>query len=356
MKILIIKPSSLGDVIHALPFLHALKKSFPDSQIDWVISSSLKGILEDNPLISNLILLNKDAWKSIKKLPDTLSELSSLRKTLRSRHYDMVIDLQGLLRSGLIAFSTPTTTKVGFADAREGSRFFYDNKVKVDKNLHAVDKCLEVAKAVGAQVNKVCFPLHINSETKKRAKALVGNIKDYIVIVPSARWTSKRWPAEKFALLISKLSEPCVIVGSKGDSRIAGKIMKQLSPAIEGSACSGTKADAKRTGVQSDRVINLCGKTDLKELTAVIAGAKAVVSNDSGPMHIAAALGKPVIAIFGPTDPEKTGPYGWQTSNALNVISTKVPCGPCRKRSCDELICMDKIQVKSVLNTLKDFL
>ncbi len=353
MKILIIKPSSLGDVIHALPFLHSLKQSFPDSQVDWVISSSLKGIIEDNPLINNLILLNKDSWKSIKKLPGTLSELVSLRKTLKSRRYDMVIDLQGLLRSGLIAFSTPTTLTAGFADAREGSRFFYDNKVKVSKNLHAVDKCLEVAKSVGARVNKTHFPLHINSETKNRVIALVENIKDYIVIVPSARWTSKRWPAEKFALLISKLSTPCIIAGSKGDSRIAGKILKQLSLITkQGSISSGAKAAAYISGVQSKRVINLCVKTDLKELTAIIAGAKAVVSNDSGPMHIAAALGKPVIAVFGPTDPEKTGPYGWQKNNSLRVIRTKVPCSPCRKRSCNEMICMDNIHVKSVLNAL----
>jgi heptosyltransferase-1 len=357
MKILIIKPSSLGDVIHALPFLHALKKSFPDSQIDWVISSNLKGIIEDNPLINNLIILNKDSWKSIKKLPSTLSELSSLRKTLKSRRYDMVIDLQGLLRSGLIAFSTPTTIKVGFADAREGSSFFYDKKVKVSKNLHAVDKCLEVAKSVGARVNKACFPIHINSETKKSAKALVENMKDYIVIVPSARWTSKRWPPEKFALLISKLSSPCIIVGSKGDSRIAGKILKHLSGTTnQVGVSSRAKATAKTAGAQSPGVIDLCGKTDLKELTAVIAGAKAVISNDSGPMHIAAALGKPVIALFGPTDPEKTGPYGWQGSNTLKVLRAKVPCRPCRKRACNELICMDNIQVRAVLNSLKTFL
>ena len=357
MKILIIKPSSLGDVIHALPFLHALKQSFPASQIDWVISSNLKGIIEDNPLINNLIVLNKDSWKSIKKLPGTLAELSLLRKTLKSRRYDMVIDLQGLLRSGLIAYSTPTTVKVGFADAREGSRFFYDTKVKVGKNLHAVDKCLDVAKSVGARVNKACFPLHINSDTKNRVKTLVDNIKEYIVIVPSARWTSKRWPAEKFALLISKLSTPCIIIGSKGDSRIAAKIMQQLSLTTkQGTVSPGAKTNAKNTGVKSNRVINLCGKTDLKELTAVIAGAKAVISNDSGPMHIAAALGKPVIAIFGPTDPAKTGPYGWQTNSALNVISAKVPCSPCRKRSCNELLCMDKIQVTSVLKALKTFI
>ena len=115
MKILVIKPSSLGDVIHALPFLHAIKKSFPDALVDWVISKNLKGILEENPLINELIIFNKDAWKNIKSLPRTVAEISALKKTLKSKRYDMAVDLQGLLRSGLIGFFTPATKKVGFS-------------------------------------------------------------------------------------------------------------------------------------------------------------------------------------------------------------------------------------------------
>ena len=122
MKILVIKPSSLGDIIHALPFLKAVKDTFPHAVIDWVISRNFKGILEDNPLINELIIFNKDTWKSVRKLPDTVSDISSLRKKLQSKHYDMVVDLQGLLRSGLIGFFTTATEKVGFADAREGFR------------------------------------------------------------------------------------------------------------------------------------------------------------------------------------------------------------------------------------------
>jgi heptosyltransferase-1 len=128
MKILVIKPSSLGDVIHALPFLDAVKEHFPDSEIDWVISKNLRGILEGHPMIHELLTLNKDEWKSIRNIPRTASEISALNRRLKSKHYDIVVDLQGLLRSGLIAFSTPTTLKVGFKDAREGSSFFYDKK------------------------------------------------------------------------------------------------------------------------------------------------------------------------------------------------------------------------------------
>ena len=345
MKILVIKPSSLGDIIHALPFLKAVKETFPRAKIDWVISRNLKGILEDNPLINELIIFNKDAWKDYKNLPGTITEISLLKKTLISKRYDMVVDLQGLLRSGLIAWFTPAALKVGFEDAREGSRHFYDKKVAVNSSSHAVDKCLEVAKEIGARVKTVGFPLHVSQTAKRKIRNLLGDLETYIVIVPSARWCTKIWPAENFASLINKIQVPCVITGGKGDSAVAMKIIEDI-PAFSKKGPEGL----------SNKIINLCGKTDLKELTALIAGAKAVVSNDSGPMHIAAALDIPTIAIFGPTDPLKTGPYGWQTNKKLKVIKADVPCSPCRKKKCDKLICMDKVSVENVLDALKKYI
>lgn len=336
-KILVIKPSSLGDVIHALPFLKAVKDTFPDSEIDWVISKNLQGILEDNPLINRLIPIDKDSWKHVKKLPQTLAELSSLRKALKSKHYDIVADLQGLLRSGLIAFSTPAPVKIGFDDAREGSRLFYDRKVQVDNSAHAVDKCMEIAKALGAGSSKTEFPLFINSNAKAGIKKLMGDIKQYIVIVPSARWMSKRWPAENFSALIKNLPLPCVITGGRGDKKLVREIMENTKNSFSG------------------KIIDLCGRTDLKELTALLAGAAAVVTNDTGPMHIAAALDVPVVALFGPTDPFKTGPYGWQTNNKLKVLKADVPCSPCRRKRCREFICMSSISVQMVLEALKEY-
>ena len=120
MNILIIKPSSLGDVIHALPFLGAVKDTFPDASIDWVISKNLQGLLEGHPMINELIPFNKDAWKNLRHLSDTLSEAKALRKKLQSRHYDWVVDLQGLLRSGILSYFAPGARKIGFDDAREG--------------------------------------------------------------------------------------------------------------------------------------------------------------------------------------------------------------------------------------------
>ncbi len=342
MKILIVKPSSLGDVIHALPFLKAVKDSFPGARVDWVISKSLKGLLEDNPLIHELIVFDKDSWKEIKNLPGTISEIKGLRKILKSKRYDMVIDLQGLLRSGLITFLTPASMKVGFKQAREGSHYFYNLKIPGNGAVHAVDKCLEVATVIGAKSKKIEFPLFLDMKARERVARLIDNIPEYVVIAPSARWATKRWPAGNFSSLIKRISLPCIIAGSRGDSEIAREIIRGIQNTEQGTRTATT--------------VNLCGRTSLKELVVLIDGAKAVVSNDSGPMHIAAALNKPLVAIFGPTDPAKTGPYGYQENRNMKVIRTSVPCSPCRKKRCRESVCMKDISVDTVFNALEEYL
>jgi lipopolysaccharide heptosyltransferase I len=335
MKILIIKPSSLGDVIHTLPFLKAVKDSFPDSKVDWVISRNLKGLLEGNPLINDLIIFDKDSWRKPAKLLKSLKEIYRFKKELSNRYYEIIVDLQGLLRSGLITCFTPGALKVGFADAREGSSMFYGKKVRADGAVHAVDKNLLLARAIGATVKNIEFPLLPDSKAQERVLQLLGDNNDkYIVLSPSARWQSKRWPPAYFASLISRINIPVVITGSSSDRRIVKEI----------------------TDESPGGIIDLCGRTDLKELVALIAGAGAVVCNDSGPMHIAAALNRPVISIFGPTDYEKTGPYGWQKNKNLHVIRASVPCSPCFKRKCKDPVCMKKISVETVYDSLKKYL
>jgi len=340
MKVLIIKPSSLGDIIHSLPLLKVIRDSSRDIRIDWVISKNLKEILEGNPLINELIIFNKDSWKNLKNLPKTIKEAAGLIKRLRAGKYDAVIDLQGLLRSGLITYFASAPLKIGFKNAREGSRLFYNKKIPANGAVHAVDRYLKVAEALGAKIERVEFPFYVDEPAREKVRNLTGNPNEYIVIVPSARWETKRWPPENFGMLISKLSVPCFITGSGPDRQIVQQVLVH----------------------SGGRGINLCGKTGLKELIALIAGAKAVVSNDSGPMHIGAALGVPVVALFGPTDPGKTGPYGWaeirtgHKKKNLKVIKTSVPCSPCFKRKCKDPLCMSGIRVETVLEELKEYL
>jgi len=320
-KILIIKPSSLGDVAHSLPFLNAVKTCFPKTGIHWVIAKGLEGLLEGHPMINKLWIINKDEWKKLKNVRGTMSELSVLFRALKKEKYDLVVDLQGLLRSGVITAATGAPVRVGFKEAREGSRIFYTHTVEGGKDIHAVDRYLKITNFLGCPASDVHFPLPLHFESSFITHYLSPS-KDYAVIVPGARWKTKRWPPEKFGKLSSLLPLRTVIVGSRGDMNIANEIV----------ALAGGKA------------ISLAGKTGLKELIEVMRGARFVVSNDSGPMHIAAALGIPIFAIFGPTDPLRTGPYG----RGHTVIKENVSCAPCFRKTCDDLKCMKNLYVERV--------
>lgn len=142
-KILIIKPSSLGDVVHSLPFLNAVRTYFSKAEIHWVIAKGIEGLLEGHPMIDRLWIINKDTWKKIKDLKGTINELKVLFKELKKGNFDIVVDLQGLLRSGVLTAATCAPVRIGFKEAREGSSFFYTHKVEGGRNIHAVDRYLK---------------------------------------------------------------------------------------------------------------------------------------------------------------------------------------------------------------------
>jgi heptosyltransferase-1 len=320
-KILIIKPSSLGDVVHSLPFLNAVRTCFPKTEIHWVIAKGLEGLLEGHHMINRLWIINKDTWKKIKNVKGTINEFKVLFRELKKEKYSLVVDLQGLLRSGVLTAATGAPVRVGFAEAREGSGVFYTHKVEGGKDIHAVDRYLKIAHFLGCPIIDVYFPLPPYSKSSSVTHHL-SIPEDYAVIIPGARWKTKIWPPEKFGKLSSKLPLSTLIVGGRGDIDAANKIV----------------------AISNGKAISLAGKTDLKELIEVMKGARFVVSNDSGPMHIAAALGIPVFAIFGPTDPSRTGPYG----EGHIVIKEDIPCAPCFKRTCSNMKCMNSLSVKKV--------
>jgi heptosyltransferase I len=327
-KILIVKPSSLGDVVHSLPFLSALHECFPFAEIHWVISRGLEGLLEGNPLVGKLWIIDKDKWKDAGRLLGTVSELGQLAKGLRNEAYDIAVDLQGLMRSGLITGATSAPVRIGFAEAREGSSIFYTRKVKGGRDIHAVDRYLKVAEALGCEVDKVRFPLPLVREPEKVLK-LKDELGDYAVFVPGARWKTKKWPAEYFAALASMLPIRSVIVGGAADRGIASIIEEQ----------------------SKGKALSMAGETNIGDLIWIIRRAKLVITNDSGPMHIAAACGIPVVAIFGPTSPARTGPYG---QNHI-IVSSSRECAPCYRRTCKGLKCMTDITPEMVLGKIDTF-
>jgi len=326
-KILIVKPSSLGDVVHSLPFLNAMKTCFPEAEIHWVIAKGLEGLLDGNPMIERLWIINKDSWKKIDNAKNTVTEIKNLFKDLKKEKFDLVIDLQGLLRSGIITSATRAPVRIGFKEAREGSRFFYTHKVKGGKDIHAVDRYLKIASFLGCDVSRVSFSFTPESSSTFNSHLLTYLPKEYAVLVPGARWKTKRWPPQKFGELASRLPVQSVIVGSKADRDIADLIVS----------------------LSAGKAVSLAGKTSLKELIAVMRKAKFAISNDSGPMHIAAVLGIPVFAIFGPTDPRRTGPYG----KAHTIIRAAMPCAPCFKQTCEDVKCLEELSVDKVFEIIK---
>ena len=322
-KILIVKPSAFGDVIHGLPVLQALSERFPRAELHWVVAKPFASILEDHPLVHRLWVIDKDSWKRADRFAGTCSELVKLRRSLRVEKFDLVIDLQGLFRSAMIVLFTGARETVGFRSAREGARFSYKYRVRTETELHAVEKSLAIARFVGCEQAAPQFPLPGPEE----APEIVKSLGRYAVIAPSAGTLVKRWPAENFARLASLLSLPSVIVAGPSDAALGDEIAR----------------------LSGQRAVSLAGKTSLKELCAIIKDAEFLVTCDSGPMHLGAAMKVPVFSIFGPTSPVRTGPYG----DMHTVVRLDLPCSPCfTRKPCPDWRCILEITPEMVLEAI----
>jgi lipopolysaccharide heptosyltransferase II len=318
LKILILKPSSLGDVIQALPVLRLLKLHFRDAEIFWWLDSSLAPLLEDDPDLAGIVRFERKRWGKPQHWPEMLRSVQWLRK----QQFDLVIDLQCLLRSGAFAWLANGKFLVGLDEVREGARGFYDLAVPRKNFLtHAVDWYLSVLPEIGVPVHKNFNWLPerpiIAAEIKRKwfgenSKFKIQNSK-LILLQPGARWKNKRWPAKYFAELVRALAQKFpaarfAILGDKDDQPL-GEIILRASP---------------------EHCLNLCGETSLPEMVEWIRLCDLMVTNDTGPMHVAAALGKPLVALFGPTEPRRTGPYG----QLENILRIELPCSPCMKSDC----------------------
>lgn len=325
-KLLIIKPSSLGDIIHSLPFLAAIKDHFPHTEVHWLVARGLHVLLENHPLISKLWVINKDEWKRLADLPQTLGEIRALYTGLGRERYDVSVDLSGLFRSGLLTFAAKAPIKIGFAESDEGSPWFYTHKVKGDMEHHAIDRYLQIARAMGCPVSAIRYPMADFDLNPAICRTLP---REYAVIAPSAGKEANRWPAQRFGELAATLPIPSVVVCGPGDAAIGAEVV---------AAAKG-------------RAISLVGGTTLLELLAVINKARFFISNDTGPMHIAAAFQVPVFALFGPANPHRTGPHG----PIHTVIKTDIACAPCyRWKPCEHWQCMTELTVDRVRGIIEE--
>ena len=333
-RILIIKPSSLGDIVHALPVLVALRESYPYAHIAWLVGNSFAPLLEGHPLLDEVIRFDRARYGRMWRSPRVFVDFWRFVVRLRRRRFDLVIDLQGLIRSGLFSWFSGARQRFGFATAREGAWLFYSCRVRPPASAeHAVDKNLSIVKALGLRVESPQFPLSLRPAERAAARELLTEaagqqVGSLTAVFPGARWETKRWPPERIGALVDRIHAAglprCVLLGAPGDRAFAEQVK---------SAC--------RSGV-----IDLVGRTALRQLAALVDAADRVVCHDSGPLHIAAALDKPTITIFGPSSPVRTGPY----STAAKVITHPIECAPCYRRVCPlgHHDCMRRLTVEAV--------
>jgi heptosyltransferase I len=311
LKILILKPSSLGDVIQAMPVLRLLKLHWPESEIFWWIDSGLAPLLEDDRDLKGIVRFKRRRWVK----PVNWLEVVSSVQWLRRQNFDLVIDLQCLFRSGMFAWLANGKFLVGLDEPREGARGFYDVAVRRESfYTHAADWYLAVLKRLNIPTDRKFewIPERASVSAGVKRKWSTDGVR-WILIQPGARWLNKRWPVENFTELVRRITAArpefrFAIMGSAEDSP-AGAAIAQATP---------------------QQCLDLTGKISLPEMIEWIRLGELMISNDTGPMHVAAALGKPVIGIFGPTEPRRTGPYG----QLQNVVRIDLPCAPCLKSRC----------------------
>jgi len=305
-RLLIIKPSSLGDIVHGLQVVASLKAQLPGLHVTWVAREIFAPLVTACECVDEvLVFQRRDGWRGIR----------AMMRTLGAREFDGVLDLQGLFRSGLMTWSARALRKLGRSDAREGAGFFYDEKAALPpsgRRSHALEILLQFAPLLGAKAEIRASLSFRDPAGFAYAEFFAEGKAPPVVLFPESRRAEKRWPG--FVELTRRMFE--------------------ADPAVR-VVWSGSEALADGAEFPAGRFLNLTAKTKLDAMPTVIGRAGVVIANDSGPMHLAAALGVRTLAVFGPTDPVLFGPY--PLSNPRHHV-VRAPDGDLTRLSVDEVL------------------
>jgi heptosyltransferase-1 len=330
-NILIVKPSALGDVIQATCILPLLKTYAPGSRISWLVFEHNAEVVRNHPLIDHVISINRSGR--------FLPQFPVLLRKLRQARFDTVIDLQCLLRSAFLSRLTGCSRRIGYANGREFSTLFYTETYDIPRDtMHAVDGYLHLCKLLGmARHGEVTFPIPLQDAHRNRLDALISGFMGKgpaISICPTAKWETKCWPEQSFAtladLLSGRLNARVILLGAPSETEIVGRIGKRMR----------------------HEHLDLSGKLSILEVAALLERSALFIGNDSGLMHLASATKTRTVAIFGPTDPKRTGPYNGQA----RVAALNLSCSPCFKRNCEGLRCLKDLSPEVVAETCIDHL
>jgi len=342
MNILIVKLSAIGDVVHTLPSLTALRRMYPQAHITWVIEEAAADLICAHPYLDRVLVSHRKKWagklRHGREIRTTLSEIKSFVRCLRDRSYDLVIDFHGLFKSALITLLSGGTRRLGYDSMQELSGLFVNEKIFEDMEKHAVDRYLDFPRYLGAEIDTPEFLIAMNDDNKARVHALLRSSgiapdESFVAMNPVAFWDTKLWYDEKFARLCDRITEELgikVVLTGGSAAGVIGHIQSEMR----------------------HEAINLGGRTTLRDLAYLYSRASLLITTDSGPMHIASAVGTPVVALFGPTDPVRTGPYG--TGHV--VVRKACDCSPCFLKKCDSMQCMREITVTEVFAAVTSLL
>ncbi|HML08329.1 MAG TPA: glycosyltransferase family 9 protein [Xanthobacteraceae bacterium] len=363
-KILLIKLSAVGDVAHTIPVLNKLRRRYPTARLDWLATPAIAELLQHNPAISNVVEFVRHEWSTPWRLAP-IAGYARLAARLRAVGYDLVVDMHGQFRTALLTLATGAPVRIGFdrpraevwdasprkfpaharkhawQGAREGSWLAYTHHIPVPTlDLHAVDRYLNLGPILGLDQDAADFSFPIPRTADIRIDALLdyyGIAKaKLMVMAPGTIWETKRWQSEGFAEVARHFSQKGFAVTLIGSER-------------ERAVCAEVASLAPGT-------VNLAGETTLSELAALLRHSTICVSNDSGAMHLAVALDRPVVSIFGPTDAIWVGPY----RRADAVLQAELPCSPCYLRQLSRCphahACMREISAGAVIARIESIL
>ncbi|MBV8743412.1 MAG: putative lipopolysaccharide heptosyltransferase III [Xanthobacteraceae bacterium] len=338
-RILLIKLSAVGDVLHTIPVLSKLRKRYPAARIDWLAAPEIAELMRHHPDINNVIEFARGEWSEPWRLRP-FANAARLAANLRATRYDLVIDMHGQFRTAVFTLAAGAPVRIGFdrpraqvwaasdrelpeaarkhawQGARELSWLAYTHHIRLPTlEVHAVDRYLSIGPMLGLDESAADFSFPIPQAARARVAALLSQhgiaeaARGLIVIAPGTVWETKAWREQGFAEVARHFVNQGFAVMLAGSPR-------------ERALCAQIAGDAPGT-------INLAGQTSLTELVALVDRASLCVTNDSGPMHLTVARGRPVVSIFGPTDPVWIGPYRRPDA----VLQSKIPCAPCYLRT-----------------------
>ncbi|MBA4189687.1 MAG: glycosyltransferase family 9 protein [Planctomycetaceae bacterium] len=341
-RIALIKPSALGDIAHSLPVLTALRVRFPAARITWVVNTAYEPLIRNHPDLTDTLpfdrgMFRRGVWNSARYAAGFAAEL-------RSRQFDLVIDLQGLFRTGLMCLATGAPHRIGFANAREGSRHSYTRKISVPDadRIHAVDRYWRIVEALGAGDVPKRFHLPLDPGEVASVRAELAELpRPWIAVAVGAKWLTKRWPTTHFTELLSRAQSrfggTALFVGAGDDTAMSQEVIAALGEPRGSSPWSVEPTGMNPVAHTMSR--DFTGRTSLPRLAALLSVSDAMLGNDTGPLHLAAALGRPCVAPYTCTKVALHGPY----TSMSGGVETSVPCGGSYIKTCDKMICMPEL-------------